>query len=89
MVSVVSGYAPQVGCELEEKIWNELDRVIESIPRGETVVLGADFNGHVGDGNRGDEEVMDRFDVKDRNLEGRAVCDRVTYNPTSGWKKRD
>ena len=37
MLNVVCGYAPQVGCELEEKemSWNELDRVIESIPRGE------------------------------------------------------
>ncbi|XP_078479874.1 uncharacterized protein LOC144741112, partial [Lampetra planeri] len=46
---------PEVGCELEEKekFWNELDRVIESIPRAERVVIGADFNGHVGEGNRG------------------------------------
>ena len=27
-----------------------------SIPRDERVVIGADFNGHVGEGNRGDEE---------------------------------
>lgn len=77
MINVVSGYAPQVGCELEEKekFWNELDRVIESIPRGERVVIGADFNGHVGGGNRGDEEVMGRFGLRDRNLEGQAVVD--------------
>jgi len=44
-MNVVSGYAPQVGCELEEKekFWNELDWVVESIPRGEKVVIGADF----------------------------------------------
>ena len=48
-------YAPQAGCELEEKkFWSELDGVIESIPRGERVVQGADFNGHVGKENRGD-----------------------------------
>ncbi|KAK3567560.1 hypothetical protein QTP86_020032, partial [Hemibagrus guttatus] len=59
MLNVVSGYAPQVGCELEEKdrFWSELDEVMESIPTGERVVIGADFNGHVGEGNRGDEEV--------------------------------
>ncbi|KAK3522776.1 hypothetical protein QTP86_034275, partial [Hemibagrus guttatus] len=48
-----------VGCELEEKekFWSELDEVMESIPTGERVVIGADFNGHVGEGNTGDEEV--------------------------------
>ncbi|KAF7664357.1 hypothetical protein LDENG_00180020, partial [Lucifuga dentata] len=70
MFNVVSGYAPQVGCELEEKekFWSELDEVMQSIPRGERVVIGADFNGHVGAGNRGDEEV-------DRNAEGQMVVD--------------
>ncbi|KAK3574008.1 hypothetical protein QTP86_034351 [Hemibagrus guttatus] len=77
MLNVVSGYAPQVGCELEEKerFWSELDEVMESIPTGERVMIGADFNGHVGEGNRGDEEVMGKFGVKERNLEGQLVVD--------------
>ncbi|KAK3573265.1 hypothetical protein QTP86_019235 [Hemibagrus guttatus] len=77
MLNVVSGYAPQVGCELEEKerFWSELDEVRESIPTGERVVIGADFNGHVGEGNTGDEEVMGKFGVKERNLEGQMVVD--------------
>ncbi|KAK3522511.1 hypothetical protein QTP86_017045, partial [Hemibagrus guttatus] len=67
----------KVGCELEEKerFWSELDEVMESIPRGERVVIGADFNGHVGEGNTGDEEVMGKFGVKERNLEGQMVVD--------------
>ncbi|KAK3574407.1 hypothetical protein QTP86_006633 [Hemibagrus guttatus] len=77
MLNVVSGYAPQVGCELEEKerFWSELDEVMESIPTGERVVIGADFNGHVSEGNRGDEEVMGKFGVKEKNLEGQMVVD--------------
>ncbi|KAK3526332.1 hypothetical protein QTP70_024279 [Hemibagrus guttatus] len=77
MLNVVSGYAPQVGCELEEKerFWSELDEVMERIPTGERVVIGADFNGHVGEGNTGDEEVMGKFGVKERNLEGQMVVD--------------
>ncbi|KAK3508165.1 hypothetical protein QTP70_015364, partial [Hemibagrus guttatus] len=77
MLNVVSGYAPQVGCELEEKerFWSELDEVMEIIPTGERVVIGVDFNGHVGEGNTGDEEVMGKFGVKERNLEGQMVVD--------------
>ncbi|KAK3568940.1 hypothetical protein QTP86_020632, partial [Hemibagrus guttatus] len=64
-----------IGCVLEEKerFWSELDEVMESIPTGERVVIGTDFNGHVGEGNRGDEEVMGKFGVKERNLEGQMV----------------
>ncbi|KAK3535802.1 hypothetical protein QTP70_021115 [Hemibagrus guttatus] len=67
----------RVGCELEEKerFWSELDEVMESIPTGERVVIGANFNGHVGEGNTGDEEVMGKFGVKERNLEGQMVVD--------------
>ena len=76
MLNVVSGYAPQVGCELEEEIfWSELDEVMKSIPRNERVVIVADFNGHVGAGNRGDEEVIGRFGLQERNAEGRMVVD--------------
>ncbi|KAK3508911.1 hypothetical protein QTP70_013722 [Hemibagrus guttatus] len=77
MLNVVSGYAPQVGCELGEKerFWSELDEVMESIPTGERVVIGADFNGNVGEGNTGDEEVMGKFGVMERNLEGQMVVD--------------
>ncbi|KAE8287117.1 hypothetical protein D5F01_LYC15081 [Larimichthys crocea] len=77
MFNVVSGYAPQVGCELEEKekFWLDLDEVIQSIPRSERVVIGADLNGHVGAGNRDDEEVMGRFGIQERNAEGQMVVD--------------
>ncbi|KAK3541185.1 hypothetical protein QTP86_016219, partial [Hemibagrus guttatus] len=40
---------------------------------GERVVIGADFN--VGEGNTGDEEVMGKFGVKERNLEVQMVVD--------------
>lgn len=39
------------------------------------MVIGADFNGHVGAGNRGDEEVMGRFGIQNRNAEGHMVVD--------------
>ena len=39
------------------------------------MVIGADFNAHVGEGNRGDEEVMGAYGVGERNAEGQMVID--------------
>ncbi|KAI5621838.1 gastrula zinc finger protein XlCGF28.1-like [Silurus asotus] len=77
MINVMSDYAPQVGCEMEEKerFWSELDEVVDGVPRKERLVIGADFIGHVGEGNRGDEEVMGRYGLKGRNVEGQMVVD--------------
>ena len=71
LMNVISAYAPQVGCEWEEKeeFWNEVEGVIQSIPREERMTIGADFNGHVGEGNRGDEGVMGRYGFGERNAE--------------------
>ncbi|KAI5104291.1 hypothetical protein C0J45_5917 [Silurus meridionalis] len=65
MINVISAYAPQVGCEMKEKekFRSELDEVVEGVPSNERLVIGADFNGHVGKGNKSDEEVMGRIYV--------------------------
>ncbi|KAI5108430.1 hypothetical protein C0J45_2024, partial [Silurus meridionalis] len=67
---VISAYAPQVGSEMEEKerFWSELDDVVDGLPRKERLVIGADFNGHVGEGNRGDEEVMVQESIRRKRL---------------------
>ena len=46
MISVVNGYATHFGCQLEEHetFLGEVDEVMQSIPRDEKVVTGADFN---------------------------------------------
>ena len=49
--------------------------MMESIPRDERVLIGADFNGHAGEDNRGDEDVMGRFGIQDRNAEVQMVVD--------------
>ena len=44
MINIISAYAPQVGCEVDEKeeFWSEFDEVMESVQRVERVVIGAD-----------------------------------------------
>ncbi|KAG2460301.1 DAT protein, partial [Polypterus senegalus] len=74
---VRSAYAPQIGWAMgeNEDFWSELDEVMNSVPKGQEVVIGADLNGHVGEGNSGDEEVMGRYGVKKRNEEGQRIVD--------------
>ena len=77
ILNIISAYAPQVGCICEEKeaFWLDLDETMEKIPKNERIVVGADLNGHVGEGNNGDEECMGRHGLGKRNEEGQAVVD--------------
>ena len=77
MMNVISAYAPQAGCEVVEKeeFWEEMDELVDSIPREERMVIGADFNGHVGSGNTGDERVMGIHGIGERNAEGQMIVD--------------
>ena len=77
MLNIISAYAPQVGCIREEKeaFWLDLNEIVEKIPKNERILVGADLNGHVGEGNNGDEERMGRHELGKRNNEGQAVED--------------
>ena len=69
ILNIVSAYTPQVNNSIEKKndFWQDLDGLIESILKEERIVLGADLNGHVGEGNIGDEEIMGRYGAGTRN----------------------
>ena len=77
ILNIVSAYAPQVNNSMEEKnnFWEDLDGLIESISKEERTVLGADINGHVGEGNIEDEEIMGRYGAGTRNKEGSMAVD--------------
>lgn len=71
---MISEYTPQVGCEQEEQeFWNEVEAEIQTIPRGERIVIGTDFIGNVGECNKGDGNVMGKCDIEERNTEGQ-IC---------------
>ena len=77
ILNIVSAYAPQVNNSMVDKndFWEDLDGLIESMSKEERIVLGADLNGHVGEGNIGDEEIMGRYGAGTRNKEGSMVMD--------------
>lgn len=38
------------GFELKDKFWTENEEGVQSIPRGKKLVIGADFDGFMGEG---------------------------------------
>ena len=62
---------------MEEKndLWEDLDGLIESISKEQRIILGADLNGHVGEGNIEDEKIMGRYGAGTKNKEGSMVVD--------------
>ena len=55
--------------------WKDLDGLVESVSKQERIDLGADLNGHVGEGNIGNEKIMGRYGAGTRNKEGSMVVD--------------
>ncbi|XP_042882399.1 uncharacterized protein LOC122259592 [Penaeus japonicus] len=74
---VVRGMHTNGGGDREEKeeFWEKLDEAVELIPKEKRLSIGADFNGHVGEGNSGDERVIGKYEYGARNHEGQAIVD--------------
>ncbi|XP_063602456.1 uncharacterized protein LOC134778539 [Penaeus indicus] len=70
LLNVISLYALQVGCELEEKeeFCNEVKAVVQK-----RIVMGRESSDHVGEGNN--EHVIGRYGEGERILEGHLVID--------------
>ena len=77
ILNILSAYAPLVNNSMEKKndFWEGLHGLIESVSKEERIVLGADLNGNVGEGNIGDEEIIGRYGAGTRNKEGLMVVD--------------
>ena len=77
ILNIISEHAPQFNNSMEEKydVWENMDGLIESISTEERIVLGADLNGHVGEGNIGDEEIMGSYGAGTRHKEGSMVVE--------------
>ena len=77
ILNIVSAYAAQVNNSMEEKndFFEDLDGLIESVSKEERIVLGADLNGHVGEGKIGNEKIMERYSAGTKNKKGSMVVD--------------
>ena len=71
ILNIVSAYAPKVNNNMEEKndFWQDLDGLIESVSKQEMIIPGADLNGHLGEGNIGNEEIIGRYGTGTKNKE--------------------
>lgn len=73
-INVISAYVLQASLDDEVKnasfFWDELDEVVRGIPRTEKLILGEDFNGHIGTTSRGFDDVHGGFVFEYRNEGG-------------------
>ena len=95
VLNVISVYAPQMGLadDIKKVFWEELEEVLQSIPRHEKLFLGGDFNGHIGEKADGYVGTHGSFGFRIRNSGGVAVLNfALAFDITIGnslFKKRE
>ena len=94
IVKVVSCYAPQAGRSQIEKdeFWRQTEGVLVNTDINQTVIVGGDMNGHVGEVANGFHEAHGNFGYGTRNAEGERIlefAEAMGYVVTSTlFKKR-
>jgi len=78
-VNVVSVYALHAGLPEDTKklFLDDLDMVIQDVPRSGQLFIGGDFNGHIGADSVGYDTVHGGFGFGERNSEGVSMLDFV------------
>jgi len=63
ILNVVSVYSPHIGLsdDIKKQFWEELDMVIQDVPRSEKLFIGGDFNVHIGVDTNGYETAHGGF----------------------------
>ena len=74
---LISAYAPQAGRPMSEKeeFFTLLGKIVSEIDDGEKLLIGGDWNGHVGAGVEGFEGVHGGFGFGKRNVEGEMILE--------------
>lgn len=79
MISIMSIYAPQTGLDKREKeFYAKVGDMMETIEKTDMVILGGDWNGHVGDKPEifGDHGVHGGKGFGRQNLDGLRLLER-------------
>nr|XP_016473656.1 PREDICTED: uncharacterized protein LOC107795508 [Nicotiana tabacum] len=53
--------------EVKRRFWEGLDEIVRNVPSAERLIIGGEFNGHIGPTAGGYGEVHGGFDFEDRN----------------------
>ncbi|GMP99093.1 hypothetical protein CsSME_00046713 [Camellia sinensis var. sinensis] len=77
ILNVISAYALQVGLDDQTKrdFWEQMDEILQEIPIKENLVIGGDFNGHVGIDKLGYEMVHGGYSFTNKNEAGESILD--------------
>ncbi|XP_061727718.1 craniofacial development protein 2-like [Cydia pomonella] len=76
-LNILSVYAPQTGCNREEKevFWEELQETIQNIPATENKILAGDLNGHIGKASTQGCDMHGGFGYGTLNDQGKEILD--------------
>ncbi|XP_055835164.1 uncharacterized protein LOC129903641 [Solanum dulcamara] len=76
-LNIISAYTPQVGLdeEIKRRFWEDLDKVVVSIPPTDKLFIEGDFNGHIRSVSTGYDEVHRGFGFGCRNGGGASLLD--------------
>ncbi|ESO06052.1 hypothetical protein HELRODRAFT_64447 [Helobdella robusta] len=69
---IFSAYEPQTGEseEMKNDFWAAFSDTISTLPKSETILIGGDLNGHVGEKTDGFDNVHDGFGYGEQNEDG-------------------
>ncbi|KAK6742398.1 hypothetical protein RB195_009955 [Necator americanus] len=94
-LGAVSAYATQAGCSEEEKasFWEDLEQYVQSLESEEILLIGGDYNGHVGSLKDGFESCHGGYGYGARNDDGLrileyAVASDLIIANTQYWKRK-
>ncbi|XP_056695105.1 uncharacterized protein [Spinacia oleracea] len=75
VVTIVSAYAPQEGLDAStrQEFWEDLEEVVQRVPRSEKLIIGGDLNGLVGSSRDGLESIHGGFGYGERNEVGKVI----------------
>ncbi|CAK1587231.1 unnamed protein product [Parnassius mnemosyne] len=79
-LNIISVYAPQVGCNNEEKdlFWGNLEDLFVTIPSHEKKIIAGDLNGHVGMKAPENSNIHGNFGYGISNSQGQDIIDLAT-----------